>query len=269
MARKTEKQLRILGVIPARLGSTRLARKVLREIQGRILVEQVYRRARESSSLHELWVATDSKEVLEACEKRKIPVLMTSDKHLSGTDRIYEVMKSKPADIYVNIQGDEPLVRPEHLEALVEPFFSRDDVEVSTLKTKISSEAAQSPNVVKVVTDTEGRALYFSRSLIPFNREKAPMVPVYKHLGFYAYRREALEKFHLLPASFLEQTEKLEQLRFLENHIPIFVVKTPFDTIGVDTEEDLQRAEALLASEANSRKTLAAKTSISGRKQGV
>lgn len=263
------KKPRIIGVIPARLGSQRLARKVLREIHGKTLVDQVYSRARLSPSLDELWVATDSDEVRAACEARKIPVLMTSDKHLSGTDRVYEVMKKKPADVYANIQGDEPLVRPEHLEELLKPFSSRNEVQVATLKTKISTEAAKSSNAVKVVTDAEGWALYFSRSLIPFDREGAQSIPLYKHLGFYAYTAEALEKFHRLPPSRLEQIEKLEQLRFLENGIPIFVAETSFDTIGVDTEEDLQRAEALLAKETNPPKTLRASVSISGRKQGV
>lgn len=264
-----QKKFHVVGVIPARLGSTRLPRKVLREIHGKILVEQVYRRAVQSPSLHELWIATDSEEVRAACEKRKLPVLMTSEKHPSGTDRIYEVMKKKSADVYVNIQGDEPLVRPEHLEALLKPFSSTRKMQVATLKTKISQEAAGSPNVVKVVTDSRGWALYFSRSAIPFDREGSRRTPVYKHLGFYAYTAEALEKFHSLSPSSLEQSEKLEQLRFLENQIPIFVAETLFDTMGVDTEEDLQRAEALLAKEINSPKTLRAKASISGRKQGV
>ena len=210
-------------------------------------MEQVYRKAAESPSLDELWVATDSEEVLEACRQRDIPVLMTSEKHPSGTDRIYEVMKKKPADIYVNIQGDEPLVRPAHLETLLAPFSSRKEIRVATLKTKISPELAGNPNVVKVVTDAEGWAFYFSRSVIPFDRDGSARFPLYKHLGFYAYTAEALEKFHALPPSPLEQTEKLEQLRFLENRIPIFVAETPFDTIGVDTEEDLQRVETLLA----------------------
>lgn len=247
-----EKALRIIGVIPARLGSTRLPRKVLREIQGKILVEQVYSRIQKSPLLNELWIAADSAEVLEACGKRKIPVLMTSASHPSGTDRIYEVMKKKPADIYVNIQGDEPLVRPEHLEALLKPLLLEKGTGcsnlspfpcVTTLKTKISPEAAKSPNVVKVVTDSKGWALYFSRSLIPFNRDGSSPEIVYKHLGFYAYTGEALEKFHRLPPSILEQTERLEQLRFLENGISIFAAETPFDTIGVDTEEDLQKVQ--------------------------
>lgn len=240
------KKVSVIGVIPARLASTRLPRKVLREIQGKLLVEQVYERSRHSSALNELWVATDSKEVWKACEKRGIPALMTSVEHRSGTDRIYEVMKKKPADIYVNIQGDEPLVRPEHLEALLHPFRTRKEIAVSTLKTKISDETAKSPNAVKVVTDQAGWALYFSRSAIPFNRDGSPAEALYKHLGFYAYAADALEKFHKLLPSSLEQTERLEQLRFLENGIPIFVAETPYDTISVDTEEDLQRAENLL-----------------------
>ncbi len=278
-----QKKLKIIGVIPARLGSTRLARKVLREIQGKILIEQVYRRAAQSPLLDELWIATDSREVEEACQKRKIPVVMTSEKHPSGTDRVYEVMTKKPADVFVNIQGDEPLVRKEHLEALLKPFLSpspfplpegervgvRGEVAVSTLKIKLAAELAKNPNVVKVVTDPKGWALYFSRSPIPHDREGTGRNPFYKHLGFYAYRAEALEKFHKLPPSPLEQTEKLEQLRFLENGFRIFVAETAFDSIGVDTEEDLQRVEGLLAKEANSPNTLAAKVSMSGKKQGV
>jgi len=243
---KSTRKIRIVGVIPARLGSQRLSRKVLREIQGKILIEQVYRRVEKCPLLNELWVATDAEEVLEACKKRQIPVVLTSDRHLSGTDRIHEVMGKKPADIYVNIQGDEPLVRPEHLETLLKPFFSNQNIPVATLKTKISPEAAKSPNVVKVVTDSEGWALYFSRSFIPFNRDGLTPGTIYKHLGFYAYTAAALEKFHCLSPSRLEQSEKLEQLRFLENRIPIFVSETQFDTVGVDTEEDLQQAAALL-----------------------
>ena len=259
------KKLRVVGIIPARLGSQRLPRKVLREINGQLLIEVVFRRTQPSPLLDELWIATDSKEVLEACGKRKIPAVMTSDKHPSGTDRVYEVMTKKPADIYVNIQGDEPLVRPEILNPLLQPFFSRGDVQVSTVKTKITREAAQSPNVVKVVTDSAGRALYFSRSVIPFDRDGASSFQIYKHLGFYAYTAKTLETFHKFPPSGLEQTEKLEQLRFLENQIPIFVSETPFDTMGVDTEEDFQRAAVLLAKEINSPKTFRASTSIAGK----
>jgi 3-deoxy-manno-octulosonate cytidylyltransferase (CMP-KDO synthetase) len=244
--------LKIIGVIPARLGSTRLSRKVLREIQGKLLVERVFEQARQSPLLAELWVATDSSEVFKACEERNIPAVMTSPSHLSGTDRVREVAQKKKADIYANIQGDEPLVRPEHLEALLKPFSEDAQVRVSTLKTKISSEAAQNPNVVKVVTDRRGWALYFSRSVIPHDREGTGRPPLFKHLGFYAYTAEALEQFHKLPPSPLEQTEKLEQLRFLDHGVPIFVAETPWDTVGVDTEEDLKRVEALLGTGAPS-----------------
>ncbi len=269
MAKPRKKNLRILGVIPARLGSQRLARKVLREIRGQLLIEHVYRRVKNSPLLDELWIATDSEEVKAACEKRGLAVLLTSPQHTSGTDRIHEVMKNKKADIYVNIQGDEPLVRPEHIKILLEPFFSRNDVPVATLKTRMETEAAANPNVVKVVTNQEGWALYFSRARIPFNRDAMTPDVVYKHLGFYAYTAEALEKFRRLPSSQLEQMEKLEQLRLIENGIPIFVSETVFDTIGVDTEEDLQRAAELLAKETKSRKTFRAKASMSGKKQGV
>lgn len=263
------KKLKIIGVIPARIGSTRLAKKVLREISGKILIEHVYERAVQSPLLDELWIATDSREVEAVCRRRKIPVTLTSEKHPSGTDRIYEVMTKRPADVFVNIQGDEPLVRAEHMDALLKPFFSSEEVFVSTLKTKLAPEHVNNPNVVKVVTDPKGWALYFSRSPIPHDREESGRFPLYKHLGFYAYRREALEKFHSLPPSPLEKIERLEQLRFLENGIRIFVAETAFDSISVDTEEDLQRVEALFAREAKSRKTLDANVSISGKKQGV
>lgn len=243
---QNNRKLKVIGVIPARLGSQRLARKVLREIHGKLLIEQVYHGVLGSKVLDEIWVATDAEEVREACQKRKIPVLMTSPNHPSGTDRIYEVMTQKPADLYVNIQGDEPLVRPEHMEALLEPFNSKHPVRVSTLKTKISQELAQNPNVVKVVTDNAGWALYFSRSPIPFDRDKTGKEPFFKHLGFYAYTAEALKTFHRLSPTRLEQTERLEQLRFLENQIPIFVAETSFDSVGVDTEEDLKRVSELL-----------------------
>jgi 3-deoxy-manno-octulosonate cytidylyltransferase (CMP-KDO synthetase) len=193
--------------------------------------------------LDDLVVATDSQEVYEYCVGNQMKVRMTSSRHTSGTDRIYEVIQALPADIYVNIQGDEPMIRPEHLEALVQPFLRDASIHVSTLKTPISAAEAQNPNCVKVVTDAEGRALYFSRAPIPYNRDQAPETRYFKHLGLYAYTRSALDRFHQLPPSPLEQIEKLEQLRFMENGISIHVAEIPYDTIGVDTEEDLARVE--------------------------
>lgn len=236
-------KLVILGVIPARLNATRLPGKVLRPICGRPMLHHVFARASRSDLLGDLIVATDSKEVYDYCARNQIKVVMTSTIHASGTDRVHEVMQALPADIYVNIQGDEPMIRPEHLRALLQPFLKDASVQVTTLKTPIRLKEAQDPNCVKVVTDREGKALYFSRSAIPYNRDHTTGADYFKHIGLYAYTRSALDRFHQLPPSRLEQAEKLEQLRFLEHGIPIHVAETQHDTIGVDTEEDLLRVE--------------------------
>lgn len=236
-------KLRILGVIPARLGSTRLPGKVLRPILGVPMLSYVYTRAGRSELLQDLVVATDSEEVFSFCSQHGMKVMMTSSAHPSGTDRIYEVMTKMPSDIYVNIQGDEPMITPDHLKLLLQPFFENPSVEVATLKTPIGLEEARDPNTVKVVTDKRGKALYFSRFPIPYLTRGREGITYFKHLGLYAYTRQALERFHHLPPSHLEQAEGLEQLRFLENGIPIHVVETPHETIGVDTEEDLKKVE--------------------------
>jgi 3-deoxy-manno-octulosonate cytidylyltransferase (CMP-KDO synthetase) len=236
---------RILGVVPARLGSTRLPRKVLRELAGRPLVEWVWRAAAESRLMERVIVATDSEEVLSVCKERGIPAEMTSPDCASGSDRVFEIAKRNDADIYVNIQGDEPLLTPGHFRALLAPFDS-ELVEVTTLATPCSAEEIGNPNAVKVVAGLDGRALYFSRATIPFDRDKSSFTGYQKHLGIYAYRKAVLAKFAALKPSPLEQLEKLEQLRLLENGISIFVAQAPTDTIGVDTEEDLKRAEAEL-----------------------
>ncbi len=236
---------RILGVIPARLASTRLPRKVLREIAGEPMLAWVYRAARACSQLDEVLIATDSDEVMEFAHARSFPAIFTPAECASGSDRVHAVAQSIPADIYVNIQGDEPLLRPQHLETLLQPM-SRPEVEVATISTPCTSEQVHNPNAVKVVTAANGRALYFSRSTIPFDRDHFGTVAHHKHLGIYAYRKTALDRFPTLPYRTLEQAEKLEQLRFLENGIDIYVTSTPFDTIGVDTEEDLRAAEKFL-----------------------
>ncbi len=237
---------KILGVIPARFDSTRLPGKVLRDIAGRPMLFWVYRNARRSPLLSELIVATDSERVEQYCREQSIPVTMTGQHH-SGSDRLHEVMLRTDGDIYVNIQGDEPMLRPDHLELLLAPFLSG-EAEVTTLKVAISPEEAKDPNCVKVVTDDLGRALYFSRHPIPYNREGSGGVQYHKHLGLYAYSRAALARFHSLPQSSLEKAEKLEQLRFLQNGVPIVVAETEHDTIGVDTEADLRRVSDLFSS---------------------
>jgi 3-deoxy-manno-octulosonate cytidylyltransferase (CMP-KDO synthetase) len=234
-----------IAVIPARLGSTRLARKVLRDIAGKPMVQRVYEAAKKCPLLQDVIIATDADEVVRLAQQNGWNVQMTSSAHRSGTDRVNEVAQRVPADIYVNIQGDLPLLRPEQVEALLKPM-QKPEVVVSTVKTPCKPDEIANPNAVKVVTDKNGRALYFSRSSIPYDRDRAGNIQYFKHLGLYAYRKAALQIFCSLPESRLEAAERLEQLRLLENGIDIYVEETPFGSVEVDTEEDLKRVEELL-----------------------
>ena len=238
--------MKVIAIIPARLASTRLPRKMLRSLAGEPLLAHVYRGVRSSTMLNDVMIATDSEEIRSFCRQQGWNVAMTSASHRSGTERVHEVAKSVAADVYINVQGDEPLTRAEHIATLV-AVMQDPSVQVSTLKTVASAVDVENPSAVKVVTDTAGRALYFSRATIPHDRDRSGTARYWKHLGFYAYRKAALDKFVSLPESSLEQCERLEQLRFLENGIPIRVAETPHDTVGVDTEEDLQRVEKILS----------------------
>ena len=243
---------RVLAVIPARLASTRLPRKVLRDLAGQPLLAWVVEAALRCAQIGKVVVAADSDEVAQLCAVRGWECLMTSPDLPSGSDRLFAVSREIDADIYINIQADEPLLEPAHIDALLRPFADP-AVPVSTLKVRCPDESIADPNVVKVVTAPNGRALYFSRAAIPFVRDPeseprgAQPTTYWKHLGLYAYRKAALARFAALPPGQLEQTERLEQLRLLENGIDIYVAQSPHDTIGVDTEEDLQRIAALLA----------------------
>jgi 3-deoxy-manno-octulosonate cytidylyltransferase (CMP-KDO synthetase) len=209
------------------------------------MVEWVWRAAATSGLMDPVVVATDSEEVASVCRERGIPVVMTSPNCPSGSDRVYEVARQIDADIYVNIQGDEPTLTADFFSPLL-ALFDRPEVEVSTLAFRCPPEEFTNPNAVKVVTALDGRALYFSRATIPFDRDKTGFAGYRKHLGIYAYRKAALERFAVLPPSPLEKLERLEQLRLLENGIALYVADAPRDTIGVDTEEDLMRAEAMI-----------------------
>src|SRR5579864_1424699 len=236
--------MKAIAVIPARLASTRLSRKMLRQIAGQPLIARVYEAVRSSPLLDDVIVATDSDEILQLCRQQGWNAHMTSAAHRSGTERVCEISDSVAADIYLNVQGDEPMARAEQIATLLD-LMKDSKVQVGTLKTLASSEDIDNPNAVKVVTDLAGKALYFSRATIPYNRDHTN--PIYfKHLGFYAYRKPALHRFCALPESSLERSERLEQLRFLENGIPIQVGETRYDSVGVDTEEDLRRVEEIL-----------------------
>jgi 3-deoxy-manno-octulosonate cytidylyltransferase (CMP-KDO synthetase) len=237
--------MKVVAVIPARLASTRLPRKMLREIDGLPLVLWVYRAVRSSDLLDDVIVATDCAEIFELCSKHSCKAQITSDKHRSGTERVHEISQSVEADVYINVQGDEPMVRADHITTLVS-LMKKAQVRVGTLKTPAAAEDIANPNAVKIVTDLSGRALYFSRSTVPYDRDG--LRPSYfKHLGVYAYRKAELDRFVTLPESSLERAERLEQLRFLENGVSIYAAETPYDSIGVDTAEDLARVEKLLS----------------------
>jgi 3-deoxy-manno-octulosonate cytidylyltransferase (CMP-KDO synthetase) len=237
--------MKAIAVIPARLASTRLPRKMLREIAGKPLIGVVYEAVRSSPLLAEVLIATDSEEILRACRDHGWNAQLTSTAHRSGTERVHEVSVRMAADVYINVQGDEPLTRPEHIAALLQ-VMENPAAQVGTLMTVTAETDIPNPNAVKVVTDLSGRALYFSRATIPFDRDST-RPRYFKHLGLYAYRKIALDVFVKLPESALEKTERLEQLRFLENGIPIYVGETPHDSVGVDTEEDLQRVIMMMA----------------------
>jgi 3-deoxy-manno-octulosonate cytidylyltransferase (CMP-KDO synthetase) len=236
--------MQAIAVIPARLASVRLPRKMLRDIGGKPLIGVVYEAVRSSPLLAEVIVATDSEEILEVCRRCGWTAQMTSAAHRSGTERVHEISCRVTADVYINVQGDEPLTRPEHIRTLLD-VMNDCSVPVGTLMTPAAEGDISNPNAVKLVTDSNGRALYFSRATIPFDRDGTR--PYYfKHLGLYAYRKAALDRFVAVPESSLEKSERLEQLRFLQNGIAIVVGETPYDTVGVDTEEDLQRATEIL-----------------------
>jgi 3-deoxy-manno-octulosonate cytidylyltransferase (CMP-KDO synthetase) len=236
--------MKTIAVIPARLASTRLPRKMLREIAGKPLVGWVYEAVRSSSLLSDVIIATDSEEIMEVCRRHGWNAQMTSGTHRSGTERVHEVSNSIAADVYVNVQGDEPLVRPEQIATLLD-VMKESAIQVGTVKTPCPAEEIGNPNAVKVVTAPGGRALYFSRATIPFDRD-GTSPRYFKHLGLYAYRKPALDLFVSQAESALERSERLEQLRFLENGIPIHVGETPYDSVGVDTEEDMQRVAEIL-----------------------
>jgi 3-deoxy-manno-octulosonate cytidylyltransferase (CMP-KDO synthetase) len=236
--------MQVIAVIPARLASTRLPRKMLREIDGVPLLARVYEGVMRCPSLDQVIVATDSDEIMRFCEQQGFVARVTSAAHRSGTERVHEISTTIAADVYLNVQGDEPLTQREHIESLIR-LMESPAVDVGTLKTPAAEIDVNNPSAVKVVTDAAGKALYFSRASIPHDRDGVHP-EYYKHLGFYGYRKQALDKFVHWPESPLERSERLEQLRFLENGVPIYVAETPFDTIGVDTEEDAQRVQEIL-----------------------
>lgn len=244
--------VKTVGIIPARFASTRFPGKPLHPIAGKPLIQRVVERCQKSQSLAEIIVATDDERIAEAA-RQWCRVEMTASDHPSGTDRIAEVLHRVGGDAAVNIQGDEPLIDPAVIDLVATALIG---AEMSTAATRIQSvEELDNPNVVKVVVNASGRALYFSRRTIPYLRDAAgsssgeqlAAFPFLKHLGIYGYRRDTLLRLVKFPQSPLEQAERLEQLRALDNGVEIAVVKVDYDSVGVDVPSDVARVERMLA----------------------
>jgi len=255
---------KVVGVIPARYESTRLKHKLLRSLYGKTLLQWTWESARAARLLDKLIIACDHSELEDAARKFKAEVLLTSTSHTSGTDRIAEAVRDIDAKIVINIQADEPLIHPTAIDSLVQEMLSNSNLNMATVKKVIEQkEQINNPNVVKVICDKDNFAIYFSRLPIPYCRQEkiAGVHPApckassfnigggvyHKHLGIYAYTKDFLYTFKNLPPSRLEKAEKLEQLRVVEAGYKIKVIETKFDSLGVDTEEDLQNLEKILA----------------------
>ena len=238
----------VIIVIPARYGSTRFEGKPLAEINGKPMIYYVYQRSKKAKCVDDVIVATDDDRIKNAVEDFNGKVVMTSKEHKSGTDRVAEVAENIDADIVVNVQGDEPLINPKAIEQAVMPLIEDKNIRMCTLMTKITKEAEYvDPNIVKVVTDKEGFALYFSRSLIPYPREKERL-KVYKHIGIYVYRKDFLLELADMQQTSLERIEGLEQLRVLENGFKIKVIETDYNSISVDTQKGLEVVKKIINS---------------------
>jgi 3-deoxy-manno-octulosonate cytidylyltransferase (CMP-KDO synthetase) len=241
--------MKVMGVIPARYGSTRLAGKPLADINGKPMIQHVYEVACKAKTLNSVVVATDDERVCEAVRNFGGTAVMTKAEHFSGTDRVAEVALGSDADIFVNVQGDEPLLDPLMIDECVDALKTRTEAQLSTVIKAVGEETFGDPSVVKVVHDNTGRALYFSRSLLPYPRNRTADFRVFEHIGLYAYSKDCLVRLSQLPPSTLEQIEGLEQLRALENGIHIQVVETKSrqELVSVDTQQDLEKVRHILA----------------------
>ena len=238
-------------IIPARLDSSRLPKKVLLDLKGKTVIQRVYEQCLKVKNVDGVYIATDSIEIKEVCESFTDKVVITKSTHQSGTDRIGEAVSAIDCDIVINVQGDEPFIEPSLIEALVNSF-SNSDISMSSAMSKINNiKDLQNTNVVKVVTDLHNNALFFSRSLIPFPRDVKEISiakevlekgQFYRHIGIYGYRKDFLLKFVNMEQSYLEKVEKLEQLRALENGFKIKMIEANSSLIGIDTREDYEEA---------------------------
>lgn len=240
--------MRAIGIIPARLHSTRLPGKPLVEICGKPMIQHVYERTLQARYLNDVLVAADDQRILDAVAAFGGKGVMTSPDHPSGTDRLAEAARDLEVDVIVNVQGDEPMIDPRAIDLTVEPFLHDDTLVMTTLMCPIRPEELTDPHTVKVVVDLRGFALYFSRALIPHGRSGSPPPElVRKHVGLYAYTKDFLLRYAALPPTPLMRAEQLEQLKVLEHGYRIKVVETTLDSIGVDTPQDLERVRGIMA----------------------
>lgn len=240
--------MKVIAVIPARYNSTRFPGKLMEILGNRTVINTTYQNVVDTGLFDDVFVATDSELIFDEISKNGGKAVMTGE-HETGSDRIAEAVQNIDCDIVINVQGDEPFLKKEPLKQLIDVFYRDDKKEISLASLKIQlkeAEEIQNPNNVKAITDNNGFALYFSRSVIPFHRELTYNVKYYKHIGVYAFRKEALIKFSSLEMTPLEISEKLEQLRYLENGMKIKLVETDFIGVGIDTPEDLDKAKKLI-----------------------
>jgi len=249
--------MKTVVIIPARLGSSRLPRKVILDICSKSMVQHVYEAAKKASNIDEVYIATDSNEVAEVCQKFTSNVIMTSESHESGTDRLAEAIQKIECDNIINVQGDEPLIDPELISQLALALQKRETPMVSAMHKIKTTQELKSPNAVKVTVDKNSNALYFSRSIIPHHRDewdtllnKHEEIPsalsFFKHIGIYGYTREFLAEYATMEQTYLEKLEKLEQLRVLENGYKIKMIETEYEPVGVDVESDLERVRGIV-----------------------
>ncbi len=241
--------MKIIAVIPARYASTRFPAKLMQDLGGKTVINRTYQAALETKLFDEVFVVTDSNLIFDEITQHGGKAIMSKKEHESGSDRIAEAVEDLDVDIVINVQGDEPFIDKKPLEQLIEVF--KEDiskrVDLASLMFEIDEiHEIENPNNVKVITDKEGFALYFSRSVIPYPREVGVGVRYMKHVGIYAFRKQALMDFYRLPMGILEASEKLEQLRYLENGKRIKMVETTHGSIGIDTPEDLEKARRLI-----------------------
>ena len=235
----------IVAAIPARYAATRFPGKLMQMLGNKTIIRHVYDNTVSTGLFNDVFVVTDSDIIYKEIKDGGGKVIMSKKEHESGSDRIAEAIAEMNIDVIVNVQGDEPFIKKEPLEKLVR-LFNDDSIQVASLMRKISKGEAGNPNIVKVVTDKLGYALYFSRSIIPYQRDGKTNAEYFLHVGVYAYKKDALIKFTKLPQSSLEKIEKLEQLRYLENGIKIKMAETEYNNIAIDTPEDLERAKSSL-----------------------